>query len=190
MYQHSRVGQGIGRFLHIKLGPAYFHSGALGSIKNLGRFVDAGYQLIDPPAHQAGRDEALVPGRMASDADRLFAGADHFIPGLGDEMIAVALDALAELTLVKGGFVRTYLEQFSLSPMARSADVRDRSDAWRRRAMIAMTIVTGRRGQILLHIDRVGMNTLFIFVELIAWNSESAHVVRASMTLCAGLSNV
>ena len=74
--------------------------------------------------------------------------------------------------------------------MTLAADVSHRGNARRRRAMIAMTIVAGRRGQILLLIESLGVNTLLIFVELIIRNSESAHVVRAGVTLGARLGNV
>lgn len=190
MYQHSGVGQRIRCFLHFELGSADFHSGAFSPGQNLGRFVDASYQFVYPCAHGAGRDEALVSGRVTSDADRLLARADHFIARLGDEVVAVALNTFSELTLVKRRFVRTGLKQFSLSPMTRPADVRDRSDTWRCCAMIAMTIVAGRCGQILLLIESFGVNTLLIFLVLIARNSEPTHVIRAGVTLGARLGNV
>src|SRR5438046_8429156 len=125
MDQHSRVGQSIRGFFHLKLGPADFLSSPLSLVQNVRRFRDARQQFIYPRAHRAGRDEPLVAGRMTSDADRLLARANHFIARLVDGVIAVTLDAFAELPLVKRSFVRAGLKEFSLSPMARPADVRD-----------------------------------------------------------------
>src|SRR6185437_6655533 len=56
--------------------------------------------------------------------------------------------------------------------------------------MIPMTIVTGRRRQILFIVESLRMNALLIFVVLIARYIESAHVVSTGMTLGARFSNV
>ena len=127
---------------------------------------------------------------MAGDADGLLARADHFVAGLSDEMITVALNAFTELTLIKRRFVRTDLEQLSLARMARPADIRDRSYSRRRRAMIAMTIVAGRRGEVLSFIKSLGVDARLVICILIARNPEPAHVVRVGMTFGACFGDV
>src|SRR6185436_7243498 len=124
MYQHPGVGQRIRCFLHFKLRAADFHSRALSLVKNLSRLIDAGYQLIDLPAHLAGCNEALVSTCVTGDADRLLTRADHFIARLGDKVITVTLDTFAKLLLVKRCFVRTGLKQLSLPSMTLSANIR------------------------------------------------------------------
>ena len=61
-------------------------------------------------------------------------------------MIAVASNALTKLLLIECGLVGTGLKQLSLASVTLAADIGYRSDPWRSRAMIAMTIVAGGRG--------------------------------------------
>jgi len=124
------------------------------------------------------------------DAERACACAEHLIARLGDRMITVAGYAFAKPFLIKSSFVGAGLEQFSLTPMTLAADIRHRSDARRCRAMIAMTIVTGWRRQILFFIKSLRMNALLILVVLIARYFESPHVISAGMTLGARFGNV
>jgi len=52
------------------------------------------------------------------------------------------------------------------------AHVGNRSDARRRRAVIAMTVVTGWRGQILLFVDGPGVDARLVLLILVTRNSE------------------
>ena len=56
--------------------------------------------------------------------------------------------------------------------------------------MISVAVVTGRRRQILLFVQRLGMNAALVLNELIARDPKAPHVIRAAVTLRAGLSDV
>src|SRR6266516_3095313 len=74
--------------------------------------------------------------------------------------------------------------------MTLTADIRHRSDAWRRSAMVAMTIVAGRRRKILFVVECFRVNAGLVFRILVARDSERPHVVRARVTLGASVGDV
>src|SRR2546423_12968253 len=127
---------------------------------------------------------------MTVDAERSLLCANHLIVWFEDRVVAVTGDALAQLSLIEGSLVRTRLKQLSLPRVTLPAHVGNRSNAGRRRAVIAMTVVAGRRGQILLFVNGFGVHTGLVFLVLVARNSKRAHVIRARVTLRAGLGNV
>src|SRR5581483_8159376 len=132
----------------------------------------------------------FVAVRMTIDAERALLSSDHLIVWLDDRVIAMTSDAFSELLIVESFLVRARLKQFSLAAVALAANVCDRSNARRRRAMIAVTIVARRRGEILFVVQRLGVHAGLIFIELIAGNAERLHVVRARVALRAGRRDV
>ena len=127
---------------------------------------------------------------MTVDADRASANAQHVIARLLYAVVAVTAYALAYLPLVEHGLVRAGLEEFRLANVALPADVRDGRDAWRRGPVVAVAVVTGRRGNVLPLIECVGMNALLVVAVLICGNLVAAHVVCVRVTLGAGFRDV
>src|SRR3954471_21219762 len=151
MNEHPRVRERISRAFQFKLGLADFHALAFGLSQNAGRLVDAGDQFVDARAHHAGRREALITVGVTIDAERALLCSNQRIIGFENRVIAVTGDALAQLLVIEGCLVRARLKKFSLARVTLAADVGYRSDAWRRRTVIAVTVVTRRGRQILLH---------------------------------------
>src|SRR5437762_14222166 len=98
-------------------------------------------------------------------------------------MIAVASDAFAELFLIKSRLVRAGLKEFRLARVTLAADVGHRRNARRRSPMIAVAVVAGRSGQVLLFIKSLGVDAGLVIGELIARDAERFHVIRPRMTL-------
>src|SRR5215467_3358269 len=104
-------------------------------------------------------------------------------------MIIVARNALAQTLVVEGRFVHTRLKELGLSCMTLPTHIRHRGDAWRRGAMVAVTIVAGGRGEILPLVQCLRVYTLFVFRVLIRWDLELGHAFGLRVALRARLSH-
>ena len=190
MNQHAGVRQGVGGALQFELRLADFHAFAFGQIEDAARFINTGDQFVDARPHHAGRRKTFVAISVAIDAKRALLRPDQRVIRFEDRVIAVTSDALAKLFVIERFLVRTRLKQFRLPRMTLAADIRDRRDARRRGAVIAMTVVARRRRQILLHVNRVGVDAGLVFRVLVARNAKRLHVIGARMTLRAGFGDV
>src|SRR5437016_3438717 len=74
--------------------------------------------------------------------------------------------------------------------MTLAANIRDRSDARRSGAMIAVTVIARRRRKILFVVKSFRVNAGPVFRILVARDSERPHIVRARMTLGASVGNI
>ena len=74
--------------------------------------------------------------------------------------------------------------------MTLTTNIRHRSDARRSSAMIAMTVVAGRRRKILFVVKSFCVHARFVLGVLVARDSERPDVIRAGVALCACIGDV
>jgi hypothetical protein len=83
------------------------------------------------------------------------------------------------------GSVGTVVEEIRLHGVTLSADIPYPRDPRRRRAVIAMAVVAGRRRQIALRRHQFPVNALLILFDLIGRNLVPRHVVFIGVTATA-----
>src|SRR5436190_9056642 len=135
------------RFAERELLVADFDARILDARNQCARLFDAGLQLLDVGTHAVRTGRALVvlvSRGVARRADAVSRGSEHLVRRLLDRVVAVALDA----ALVEEIVVDALLELLREDRVAGAADLRDRADAGRRGAVIAVAIVARRRREI------------------------------------------
>ena len=86
--------------------------------------------------------------------------------------------------------VATLVEQLRVHRVALTADVDHRGDSRRRSAMIAVTVVAGRRRQIAFNRDHFPVHALFVLLDLVGRDFIRCHVFFVGVTSTAGIGDV
>ena len=118
---------------------------------------------------------------MAAGAGGLLASAQHRVAGLENRMVAVARCAPRNSHLRKQLAMRALVEQLGIHSMALSTNVYDRSYARGHRAMVAVAIIAGGRGQIALLRDHLPVHALPVLIELIGGDLVRRHIFLVGM---------
>ena len=134
----ARLAQGHLRGPHVHPGvPRTLHDG--------GRLRDVAGQPVDGRAHGGCPPEArVVLVAVAGHAQGALTGAEQCVGGSGDRVVTVAVDA----GLLEHRLMRAALEAGCKHRVARAADIADRVYTRRRRPVVPVAVVAGRRGQI------------------------------------------
>ncbi len=109
---------------------------------------------------------------------------------MSDGMIAMTNHASWKRSRIEGLFVRTFFVHLVLECVTVRAYILNFVDAWRGRAMVAMTRGTGWRAQIAAHSQRLVVHAGAVLCELIRGNGISLHIARVGMAPSAGVRHV
>ena len=104
-------------------------------------------------------------------------------------MIGVALDATGKAHPGKSGTVRTLFKQLLIHGVARSTNVRHRTDSRRRGSVVAVACGAGRCGNISTF-HRGCVNALLVQLVLISGDLITLHVIRVCMAARASFGHV
>ena len=124
---------------------------------------------------------------MTSRTGGFIASAEHRIASLDDLMITMTASAAGDAHLHKDLAMRTLVEQFGIHRVTLTTNINHRRNSRRRRAMIAMTIVAGRRRQIALARHHLPVHALLILLDLVRRNLVRRHVLLVGVTRAASL---
>src|SRR5574341_2177824 len=111
----------------------------------MGHFI-VGPELFDGLPHGGGRRAADVLGRVTAGAYGLVTDAEHGVGGCKNFMVAMATGATRNAHLHEDLSMAALAEQLGVERMALPADIAHPRDARRRRAVVAVAVVAGRRG--------------------------------------------
>src|SRR5664279_5361600 len=118
------------------------------------------------------------------------AGADHFVSGSLDCVIAVAGDTTRKSHRGERVLVRAGLEQLRLEDVAIRADIGDVGDPRGCGSVVAMAGGAGGRAQVASYHHGVMVHTLLVVGELVGLDAVGLHVLGIGVTMRAGSRNV
>ena len=124
---------------------------------------------------------------MTSHASRFIASAEHRIAGLDDFMITMTSCTTGETHLHEDLAMRTLVEQFGVHRVTLATNIDDGRNSRRRRTVIAMAVVAGRRRKIAFARYDLPVHAFLIFIELIRRNLVRRHILLVGMTRAASL---